>query len=153
MVTRYLDAYARQYKLLPSEVHVAGEDIYRHVGAIYFEFRNSSKELVLRSTIIIDASDINLDMNKDLRAALDKIAKEEPAKVNGGIFEVTRLVWERHSKPSLFLTKIVRNPNLSTDQFVQLCDQFARTAYQWHRLYFHEVAQEIIRSRRAQQNR
>lgn len=146
---RYAQTYAH-FRHLPASSLKASADggFYGKLPPMNFEYSPRGGELLLRTIVVTNATGLDNERNRDLRAELERVEREEPKSVDGATFDLVKLPWEEYPKPSLYLKKSFRTPGLSDDQFVGVCTQLSKTAYQWHELYFQQLAERVIRSRK-----
>ncbi len=146
---RYAKAYARFLHLSPSALKKSADGgFYGKLESLDLEYSPLGGELLLRATVVNNASGLDTEHNRDLRAELERISRDEPASVDGATFDLVKLPWEPYPTPALYLKKSIRKRGLSDEQIVQDCNQLSKTAYQWHRFYFQQLAERVIQSRK-----
>jgi hypothetical protein len=123
----------------------ANGSFYGKVANLGFRFDNVSGNLIVRGRIMPDAA--SLLKYADIMQELERIAREQPERVNGAQFDLVHMPWERSDQPTLYLRKDYHSAGEGETKIFEQWRKLRETAYLWHRTYFREAIDPIVQRR------
>jgi hypothetical protein len=123
---------------------------YGKAANLGFQFDNATKSLIVRGRIMPDAA--SLLKYKDIMQELERIAREQPERVDGAQFDLVHMPWERSDQPTLYLRKDYHSGGDNETKLFEQWRKLRGTAYLWHRTYYGEAVDPVVQ-RRLQQKK
>lgn len=148
------------YKLVSDWARAENEDtegierqpngsFYGKVANLGFQFDGPTKSLIVRGRILPYAA--SLLKYKDIMQELERIAREQPERVNGARFDLVHMPWDRSDQPTLYLRKDYQSAGENETNVFEQWRKLRETAYLWHRVYYVQAVDPIVQRRLQQQ--
>jgi hypothetical protein len=149
MAYELVSAWARAEKEDTSSIErEANGDFRGDAASLAFQFEGVTQTLIVRGRILSGLAEVR--KYPDVMQELQRIAREEPARVVHAQFDLARMPWDPDEEPALYL----RRDYKATESEAKLFGEWRKLremAYLWHRIYFRQAIDPIVQRRLKQQ--